>query len=220
VLNRDLSLYVVLDPRLTAGRALTDVARAALDGGATVLQLRDKEASTRDLLAAAEALATLAHAAGARFIVNDRADVAAAVGATGVHLGPDDLSITAARALLGPEALIGFSAGLPAEARDAEQAGADYLGTGAVYGTSSKEDAGAPIGVGGLENVLRATGLPVVAIGGVALGRAAPCIRAGAAGVAVITAVTLAADVERAARALRDEVEGARAWRGGQTHAP
>jgi len=215
VADLDLSLYVVLDPRLTAGRPLMDIARAALRGGATVLQLRDKEASTRDLLAAAETLAALAHARGARFVMNDHADIAAAVGGAGVHLGPDDLAVAAARALLGPEALIGFSAGTPAEARDAARAGADYLGTGAVYGTSSKADAGAPIGVDGLERVVRATGAPVVAIGGVAPGRAAPCIRAGAVGVAVITAITLAADVTGAARALRDEVEAARAGRRG-----
>jgi len=215
VADLDLSLYVVLDPRLTAGRPLMDIARAALRGGATVLQLRDKGASTRDLLAAAETLAALAHARGARFVMNDHADIAAAVGGAGVHLGPDDLAVAAARALLGPEALIGFSAGTPAEARDAARAGADYLGTGAVYGTSSKADAGAPIGVDGLERVVRATGVPVVAIGGVAPGRAAPCIRAGAVGVAVITAITLAADVTGAARALRDEVEAARAGRRG-----
>jgi len=214
VTDLDLSLYVVLDPRLTAGRALTDVAGAALRGGATVLQLRDKEGSTRDLLDAARSLAALACAAGARFVVNDQVAIAAAVGG-GVHLGPDDPPIAAARALLGAEALVGFSAGVPAEARDAERAGADYLGAGAVYGTSSKADAGAPIGVVGLERVIHATRLPVVAIGGVAPGRAAPCIVAGAMGVAVITAVTLAPDVERAARALRDEVEAARARRQG-----
>jgi len=210
VSNLDLSLYVVLDPRLMAGRPLLDVARAALRGGATVLQLRDKEAAAPDLVAAAEALAALAHALGARFVINDHVDIAAVVDGTGVHLGPDDQAVTAARALLGPEALIGFSAGTPAEARDAARAGADYLGTGAVYATSSKADAGAPIGVDGLERVVRATGVPVVAIGGVTPGRAAPCIRAGAAGVAVITAVTLAPHVEDAARALRDEVETAR----------
>jgi len=210
----DLTLYVVLDPRLTGGRALLDVARAALRGGATVLQLRDKEASPGELVVVAEALAALARAAGARFIMNDHVDIAAAIGG-GVHLGPDDLAVSAARALLGPEALIGFSAGTPAEARDAERAGADYLGTGAVYGTSSKADAGAPIGVDGLGRVIHATRVPVVAIGGVAPGRAAPCIGAGAAGVAVITAVTLAADVEAATRALRHEVEAARGgWRG------
>jgi len=218
VRNLDLSLYVVLDPRLTGGRPLTDVARAALRGGATVLQLRDKEASARALTPAAEELAALAHAMGAHFIINDHVDIAAAVGAPGGPLGADDRAVAAARALLGPEALIGFSAGTPAEARDAARAGADYLGTGAIYATASKADAGAPIGVDGLERVVRATGVPVVAIGGVAPGRAAPCIRAGVAGVAVITAVTLAADVEGAARALRAEVETARSGRGDAPH--
>jgi thiamine-phosphate pyrophosphorylase len=218
-MDLDLTLYVVLDPRLTAGRALMDVARAALQGGAAVLQLRDKEASPRELVAAADVLAALTRAAGARFVVNDHVDIAAAVGA-GVHLGPDDLAVSAARTRLGPEATIGFSAGTSVEARDAERAGADYLGTGAVYSTSSKADAGAPIGIDGLESVLRATTLPVVAIGGIAPGRAASCIVAGAAGVAVITAVTLAADVAGAARALRDEVEAARSGQRGHAAPP
>ena len=143
-------------------------------------------------------------------IVNDCVDVALAAGADGVHLGPDDLPVTAARGIMGPRALIGFSAGTPDEARDAAVAGADYLGTGAIYATSSKADAGPAIGVAGLVAVCRATRLPVVAIGGIGQGRAAPCITAGAAGVAVITAVTQAVDVERAARALRDEVDAAR----------
>ncbi|MCA1598832.1 MAG: thiamine phosphate synthase, partial [Chloroflexi bacterium] len=208
--NLDLSLYVVLDPRLMAGRPLLDVARAALRGGATVLQLRDKEAAAPALVAAAEALAALAQALGARFVINDHVDIAAVVGGAGVHLGPDDQAVAVARALLGPEALIGFSAGTPAEARDAARAGVDYLGTGAVYATSSKADAGAPIGVDGLERVVRATGVPVVAIGGVTLGRAAPCIRAGAAGVAVLRAVGVAADPGRAVAALNARITGDR----------
>jgi thiamine-phosphate diphosphorylase len=175
-----------------------------------MLQLRDKCASTRVLLATARELVALAHKRGTRLIVNDRVDVALAAGADGVHLGPDDLPVTAARSIMGPRALIGFSAGTPEEARDAEKSGADYLGTGAIYATSSKPDAGAAIGVDGLVAVCRAIRLPVVAIGGIGQGRAAPCIAAGAAGVAVITAVTQAADVERAARALRDEVDAAR----------
>ena len=206
----DLSLYVIVDPQFTGGRDPIAVAQAALLGGATMLQLRDKSASTRVLLATARELVALAHSRGARLIVNDRVDVALAAGADGVHLGPDDLPVTAARSIMGPRALIGFSAGTPDEARDAEKSGADYLGTGAIYATSSKADAGPAIGVAGLVAVCRATRLPVVAIGGIGQGGAAPCIAAGAAGVAVITAVTQAADVERAARALRDEVDAAR----------
>jgi thiamine-phosphate diphosphorylase len=206
----DQSLYVIVDPQFTGGRDPIAVARAALLGGATMLQLRDKSASTRVLLATAWELVALAHKRGAPLIVNDRVDVALAAGADGVHLGPDDLPVTAARSIMGPRALIGFSAGTPDEARDAEQSGADYLGTGAIYATSSKADAGPAIGVAGLVAVCRATRLPVVAIGGIGQGPAAPCIAAGAAGVAVITAVTQAADVERAARALRDEVDAAR----------
>src|SRR5918911_3437137 len=145
----DLSLYVIVDPQFTGGRDPIAVARAALLGGATMLQLRDKSASTRVLLATARELVALAHKRGAPLIVNDRVDVALAAGADGVHLGPDDLPVTAARGIMSPQALIGFSAGTPDEARDAEKSGADYLGTGAIYATSSKADAGPAIGVAG-----------------------------------------------------------------------
>src|SRR5947208_9711024 len=127
MMTLDLSLYVIVDPQFTGGREVMAVARAALLGGATMLQLRDKSASTRVLLATARELVALAHSRGARLIVNDRVDVALAAGADGVHLGPDALPVTAARAIMGPRALIGFSAGTPAEAEEAGKSRADYL---------------------------------------------------------------------------------------------
>lgn len=205
----DLRLYVLVDPALSRGRPIADVAAAAAAGGATLLQVRAKGVTTRALAALVDAVLAVARAHGVPVVVNDRADVAHASGAAGVHLGPDDLDPAAARRLLGPAALIGCSAGTPAEAVAAAAAGADYLGTGDVFGTASKPDADAPIGPAGLAAVVAATTLPVVAIGGVTAANAADAVRAGAAGVAVLGAIGLADDPSAAARALRQAVDEA-----------
>ncbi|MFN8498810.1 MAG: thiamine phosphate synthase [Anaerolineae bacterium] len=210
-LSPDWSLTVITDSELSLGRPDLVVARAAMAGGATVVQLRQKRGSTRDMVALGHALRQLTSEMGVTFIVNDRLDVALAVGANGVHVGQDDLPAAAARALLGPDRLLGVSAATPDEARAAHAAGADYLGVGAVYATGSKADAGAPIGLDGLALVAQATGLPIVAIGGIGPGRAAACIEHGAAGVAVISAIVSQADPEAAARRLRIEIDAARA---------
>ncbi|RIL12693.1 thiamine phosphate synthase [bacterium] len=206
----DPRLYVLIDPEHLRGRAPADVAAAALRGGATLLQVRAKRASTRDLLALTDAVLGVARPAGVPVLVNDRVDVAVAAAADGAHVGDDDLPAAAARALLGADAWLGCSAATVAGAVRAADGGADYLGVGDVFGTVSKPDADVPIGIDGLAAVAAATPLPVVAIGGVTPSNAAAAIRAGAAGVAVISAVTLAADVEAAARALRAAVDRAR----------
>jgi thiamine-phosphate pyrophosphorylase len=205
----DYRLYVILDPRFCAGRDLVRVAAEAIAGGATILQLRHKDATTRTLLAETEAILAQSRPHGVPLIVNDRVDVALATGADGVHLGPDDLPPPLARRLLGAERLIGVSAGTVAEAAQARAEGADYLGTGDIFGTASKFDAGAPVGPGRLTEVKRAAGLPVVAIGGVSAANAATAIAHGADGVAVITAVVAQPDVRAAARALRTLVDQA-----------
>jgi thiamine-phosphate pyrophosphorylase len=209
-MKMDCSLYVITDRRLARGRSLLEVARSAIRGGATVVQLRDKEATTRELMETGQRLRALTRQMGATFIVNDRADVALAVEADGVHLGVDDLPVPVARRLMGPEAIIGFSPETVEEARQAEADGADYLGVGAVFGTGIKPDAGSPIGLEGLGEIVRAVSIPVVAIGGITAANAARCIRAGAAGVAVIGAVVAADDIEAAARRLREQIEEAR----------
>lgn len=209
----DLRLYVIVDPAHSRGRPVADVAAAAVAGGATVLQVRAKGATTRTLMALVDAVLAVARPHGVPVVVNDRADVAHASGAAGVHLGPDDLDPAAARRLLGAAARVGVSAGTPAEAAAAAAAGADYLGAGDVFGTASKADADAPIGRAGLAAVVAATALPVVAIGGVTAAVAADAIAAGAAGVAVLGAVGLADDPAAAARALRQAVDAALARR-------
>ncbi len=209
-MNIDYALYVILDARAARGRPLLEVARAVVRGGATVLQLRDKDLTTRQLLGAAQELRAWAHASRVPFIVNDRVDVALASDADGVHLGPDDLPPDVARGLLGPGRVIGVSAGTVDEAREAVQAGADYIGVGSVFATASKADAGEPIGVAGFGAIARAVRIPAVAIGGIGLSNAGQPVAAGAAGVAVISAVVGAPDVERAAREIREQVEQAR----------
>ncbi len=210
-MNHDVnwSVYVITDRRVVGERDLLAAVQAAIQGGATVVQLRDKGATTRELLALGQALHRLTRAAGIPLIVNDRVDVALALDAEGVHVGDDDMPPELARQLLGPHRLLGVSADSVAVARQAERAGADYLGVGDVFGTTTKSDAGTPIGLAGLAAIARSVGIPVVGIGGVTLDNAVAVIQAGAAGVAVISAVLGAPDPAAAARTLRSRVRQA-----------
>lgn len=185
-------LYVVTDPILGGGH-LT-ITRTALAGSARVIQLRDKNTPLPQLLPVAAEMRRLTCAADALFIVNDRADLALCTDADGVHLGPDDLPIQAARQVLGWHKLIGASCGTVAEAQAAWREGADYIGCGAIFGTQTKSDAGDAIGLDTLQQIVKATPLPVAAIGGVNLENIASTRRAGAAMAAVITAITNAGD--------------------------
>jgi thiamine-phosphate pyrophosphorylase len=195
-----LLLYVIPDPR--GGRlSLAEQARLALEGGATALQLRHKEASSRQLYDEALVFRKLCDRHGALFIVNDRLDVALAAGADGVHLGAGDLPLAAARRLVPEGFVIGSSARTARGAREAQEEGADYLGVGAVFPTGTKEDA-VVIGLGGFEAVCRSVTIPSVAIGGITEGDLAGLLRAGAAGVALVSAVVAADDPRRAARRL------------------
>ncbi len=208
----DLRLYVITDATFR-GRTHEEVARAALEGGATVLQFREKRASTRALYETALRLRRLCAEFGVPFIVNDRVDIALAVDADGVHVGPDDLPVAVARRILGPHRIVGASAGTVEEALQAQEEGANYLGVGAIYATGTKPDAGAPIGPQALREIVRAVRIPVVGIGGISVHNLAEVIGAGAAGVAVISAVAAAEDMLRATRALRRAVDDALARR-------
>ena len=200
----DLRLYVVLDPAVAGDRSVVEIARLALAGGATILQLRDKRSPDRDVLAAATAIAGLCRAAGVPFIMNDRVDIAWASGADGVHLGHDDLPPGMARSLLGEQAIIGMSAGNSAELQAVLPARPAYVGVGPMYATRTKHDAGAPVGPA-MIRTLRAAApdMPLVGIGGITADNAAAVLAAGAAGIAVVSAVVGAEDVAAATRALR-----------------
>jgi thiamine-phosphate pyrophosphorylase len=192
-------------------RTHLDVARAALAGGATIIQFRDKQLDSRALFDLALQLRQLARAHGATFIVNDRVDIALASDANGVHLGQTDLPVAVARQLMGPpRSLIGCSASSPAEAEEAEAAGASYLGVGPIYVTGSKPDAGEAIGAAAIAQIRRAVRIPLLAIGGITCQNVAEVIAAGADGIAVIAAVAEAPDMVAAAADLRRCVQEAR----------
>ncbi len=205
----DWSVYVITDRRVAGDRDILDVVRAAIRGGATVIQLREKKATTREMICLGEALHEITREAGVPLIVNDRVDVALAIDAEGVHVGQDDMPAAMARRLIGPDKILGVSAETVAQALEAKRDGADYLGVGDVYGTPTKPDAGPPIGLERLAEIVQAVSIPVVGIGGITPENAAAVIEAGAVGVAVISAVIGAADPEEAARELRRCVEAA-----------
>jgi thiamine-phosphate pyrophosphorylase len=209
-LRSRLCLHVLTDRQWSRGRDMLAVASEALDGGATVIQLRDKAASTRVLVEEGLALRELTRQRGALLIVNDRLDVALAVEADGAHVGQDDMPVELARRLLGPGRILGVSASSRVEAERAIAAGADYLGVGPIYPTRGKADAGPATGVGLLREIAAFADLPLVAIGGITAANAADVIQAGACGVAVITAVVNAEHIATAAHELCQAVMTAR----------
>lgn len=202
-ISRNLyGLHVITCESPASGRTHADVARAALAGGATIIQLRDKTASTRRLLEIAQIIRLLTRQAKALFIVNDRLDVALAAEADGVHVGQDDLPVEIARKIAGGNFIIGASATSLEEARRAAAAGADYLGIGTIFPTGSKSDAGTALGLEILGQIKQATNLPVIAIGGITADNAPSVLKAGADGLAVISAITGAPDMIAATRNL------------------
>jgi thiamine-phosphate pyrophosphorylase len=211
-MSPDVRLIVILDPVALGDRAVA-AARAAEAGGATMLQVRMKDSGGEAMLRWTERLVA---ALRIPVWVNDRADVAWLAGAAGVHLGADDLPPAQVRAHSPRRLGVGTSVGTAAEADRARGQQADYWSLGSVYATGSKADAGIPIGVDGFARLgaLAPPGLPLVAIGGITAERAVECCRAGARGVAVISAVFGAPDVEDATRRLRDAVDAglARRW--------
>jgi thiamine-phosphate pyrophosphorylase len=203
----DLRLIVITDRRTARSRTVDTVVRAALEAGAPAVQLRDKEATAADLYRQARVLRALTRQHAALLFVNDRLDVALAAGADGVHLGPSDLPLRAAREVARqagrPDLLIGASTDDPHRAQELEHDGADYLGCGAVFATSSKPEVRAEqIGTARLDAVASAVAIPVVAIGGITVRNAAHVARTRAAGIAVIGAVMGAHDPGHAVRQL------------------
>lgn len=216
-MSLDLRVYALVDPAVAGGRSLPDLARL-IAPSTTLVQLRDKHGETRTMIEAARALKAALAPAGIPLLINDRVDVALVAEADGVHIGQDDMPVADARRLLGPKAIIGLSLKTVEHAKAAPLDLLDYVAIGGVYATSSKDNA-ACIGLDGLRAVAQAVrarkaGYPICAIAGITAANAAPVIEAGADGVAVISALSLAADPAAAARELRSVIDGALAKRG------
>ncbi|HEX9080569.1 MAG TPA: thiamine phosphate synthase [Desulfuromonadaceae bacterium] len=203
----DFSLYLITDRTQTHGRPLAAVVREALEGGVRAVQLREKDLSGRDLFSLAQELRAITREYGARLIINDRPDIALVTEADGVHLGAASLPVAAARTILGPERLIGYSAHAVAEARQAEAEGADFATFGPVYPTPSKAAYGAPLGPEKLAEAAATLGIPVFALGGVKKTSIAELLTAGARGIALISAVIAADDPRAAAATLLETLE-------------
>ena len=201
-------LYVITDPKASRGRSDLEVAEAAIAGGADVLQLRDKEASSGRLYRVALQLRKLTRDAGIPFIVNDRLDIALAADADGVHVGQADLPASVVREIMGPARILGVSVNTVEEAILAERDGADYLGVGPVFeARGTKPDAGLPLGVDRIARIRRRCGLPIVAVGGINAENARAVREAGADAAAVISAIVAADDIAQATRRLKRILE-------------
>jgi thiamine-phosphate pyrophosphorylase len=204
----DFSLYLVTDRHQTDGRSLTDVLRESLAAGAEAVQLREKDLPTVDLLALVREVLPLTRAAGRPLLINDRVDVVLATGADGVHLRSQSLPVHVARGLLGPSMLVGVSTHSAAEVVTAEAEGADFVALGPIYATPSKQPYGAPLGLAPLRDAARRCRIPIFAIGGVTAARVPELRAAGAAGVAVISAVLRGGAVSAATQALLQQLRG------------
>jgi thiamine-phosphate pyrophosphorylase len=203
----DLRLYLVTDPVLVEPRGLVPTVLAAIRGGVTLVQYRDKAAADGDFARAAATLLDAIRPLGIPLIVNDRAAIARSIGADGVHVGQGDGDVRRVRDVVGDAMIVGLSAGTPREFETVPRDGTvDYLGVGPVFATGTKPDHDPPLGLAGLSALMPRAPLPCVAIGGIGLDSAAAIRATGVAGIAVVSAICAAADPEAAARALREAV--------------
>ena len=210
----DYSLYLVTDRSLSKGRSNRDIVEAAVAGGVTCVQLREKHCGTREFIHEALALRPLLRDYNIPLIINDRLDVALAVAADGVHLGQSDMPIAMARKIAGRSLLIGISAESADDALKAEQEGADYIGISPVFSTPTKIDAAPPLGLGGVSKIRGLVDIPLVGIGGINPDNAASVIGAGADGVAVVSAIVSAEDPADATSMLKTLVDQALSKKG------
>jgi thiamine-phosphate diphosphorylase len=196
------TLYLVTDPDLSLGRSEEEIVRRAVSAGVTMVQYRDKDAPTRVMVEKTRLLTGICGEKGVPLIVNDRLDVALAGGADGVHLGQDDMDLSDARRIAGDDLIIGVSVTTVQEAVRALEEGADYIGANGVFPTATKTDLGEPLGTKGVAELVSATRLPVIAIGGITAGNAPEIIEAGAAGVAVVSFIVSAENIEERCKTL------------------
>lgn len=202
------NLYVITDEKLSKKRSHLDIAKAAIAGGAEVIQLRDKEASSKKMFQTAVILRKLTQQNKVSLIINDRLDIALAVGADGVHLGQTDIPAQVARKLIGPNMILGISAGTLNEALEAERQGADYLGVGPIFeARGTKTDAGAPLGLSLLNQLREKCKIPLIAIGGINQDNLKGVIRAGATAVAIISAIVTSKNILSTTRYLKEIIK-------------
>ncbi len=206
----DLGVYLVTDRELCLGRDLEDVVHQAVRGGCTMVQLREKNTDTGPFVALARKLMLLLEGTGVPLIINDRVDVALAVGAHGVHVGQKDMPVADVRRLVGPDVIVGLSVENEERARAAAELDVDYLGVGPIFPTATKRDAAPVLGLEGLARIRNATRHRLVAIGSLSAGNAAEAVRAGVEGVAVVSAICSAPSPEKAAADIFSAVRSGR----------
>ncbi len=203
----DLSLYLVLDPGLCAGFGMVETARAAVAGGATIVQLRDKHADTPLMIETGRALKAALSGTGALLIVNDNVEAAVAIGADGLHIGQEDMDAPTARARIGDDMILGLSVETEVLAAGVDPAIVDYAGIGPVFATSTKADHKEPTGFAGLARLVRVCPVPAVAIGGLNAAHVGDVFAAGANGLAVVSAICGTRDPEAAAREIAENIK-------------
>ena len=206
----DYSVYLVTDRGLARGRQTLDIVKAAVKGGVTCVQLREKDCSTLEFIEQAFAIKDFLTARGVPLIINDRVDVALAIEADGVHLGQTDMPLKIAKKIIGDSMIIGISAESLEDAIEAEQGGADYLGVSPIYATPTKTDTARPLGLKGLRAIREAVNLPLVGIGGLNRDNSAAVMENGGDGVAVVSAIVAADDPAAAADEIKQIIDGAR----------
>lgn len=207
----DLSVYLVLDPDLCHAIGMVETARLAVEGGATIVQLRDKQADKAQMIETGRALKAVLAGTGVPLIVNDDVEAAIAIGAEGVHVGQSDMVAALARQQIGNDMILGLSVETEELARRVDPSVVDYVGIGPVFATATKPDHKQPIGFDGLARIVAVAPVPAVAIGGVKAEHAAPALAAGAKGIAVVSAICGQPDPKAAARRIADEIRKARA---------
>lgn len=203
----DYSLYLVTDRSLSKGRSTAEIVAAAVAGGVSCIQLREKSCGTREFLNEALALQPLLKSRNIPLIINDRLDIALAIEADGVHLGQSDMPIGMARKIAGASLIIGISAESVDDALRAEQEGADYIGISPVFSTPTKTDIAPPLGLEGVRQIRALVDIPLVGIGGIHSDNAESVLAAGADGIAVVSAIVSAADPASAAKKLKTLID-------------
>lgn len=201
-------LYLITDRSFLNGRDLKTCIEDALKGGATLVQIREKDTSTRDFFEVAKEIKEVTSKYNVPLIINDRIDIALAIDAEGVHLGQSDMPIAIAREILGKDKIIGISANNLEEAIEAQKNGADYLGLGPVFYTGTKKDIKEPIGLTGLAEITKNINIPSVAIGGINKENAKPILDAGVDGISLISAILGSENIEKATEELLSALEG------------